>query len=189
MRNACRRSPRPASWSTCANSGVTVRLTLLAAVALASAVSAAELSPLLIPVEGVRAEALRDTFSEGRAGHRHEAIDIAAARGARVVAVADGVLAKLFTSVPGGLTIYQFDSERRHAFYYAHLDRYAGGMKEGMALRRGDVIGYVGSTGNASAAAPHLHFAVFVLGPEKQWWKGEAIDPFAALGGVAAAKP
>ena len=168
---------------------MTFRPLLLAAAALAAGVHAAELPPLLIPVEGVRAEALRDTFTEGRIGHRHEAIDIAAARGTRVVAVADGVVAKLFASVPGGLTIYQFDSERRHAFYYAHLDRYADGVKEGMTLRRGDLVGYVGSTGNASAAAPHLHFAVFVLGPERQWWKGEAIDPFVALGGVAATKP
>ena len=165
-----------------------MRLLLLAA-ALASGAQAAGLPPLLIPVDGVRAEALRDTFAEGRIGHRHEAIDIAAARGTRVFAVADGTLVKLFASVPGGLTIYQFDSDRRHAFYYAHLDRYADGIREGMALRRGDVIGYVGSTGNASAAAPHLHFAVLVLGPEKQWWKGEAIDPFAALGGVAPRKP
>jgi len=155
-----------------------------AAAALAWSVQAAELPPLLIPVDGVAAEALRDTFAEGRVGHRHEAIDIAAARGTPVVAVADGVVVKLFRSVPGGITLYQFDSERRHAFYYAHLDRYADGIKEGRVLRRGDPIGYVGSTGNASTAAPHLHFAVFLLGPEKQWWKGEAIDPFAALGGV-----
>ena len=157
-----------------------------AVAALASSAQAAGLLPLLIPVDGVRAEALRDSFADGRPGRRHEAIDIPAARGTRVFAVADGVLVKLFASVQGGLTIYQFDSERRHAFYYAHLDRYADGVTQGMALRRGDLIGYVGSTGNASPAAPHLHFAVFVLGPEKQWWKGEAIDPFPALGGVAA---
>lgn len=158
---------------------------LAASAAIAAAAHAIELPALLIPVDGVRAEALRDSFAEGRPGHRHEAIDIAAARGTKVFAVADGTLVKLFTSVPGGLTVYQFDGERRFAFYYAHLDRYADGVREGMALRRGDLLGYVGSTGNASPAAPHLHFAVFVLGPGKQWWKGEAIDPFAALGGVA----
>ena len=168
---------------------MTFRLLLLAAAALAAGAHAAELPPLLIPVDGVRAEELRDTFGDGRIGRRHEAIDIAAARGTRVVAVADGVVVKLFRSVPGGITVYQFDSERRLAFYYAHLDRYADGLREGMALRRGDLIGYVGSTGNATAAAPHLHFAVFALGPDKKWWKGEAIDPFAALGGVAAQKP
>ena len=96
-------------------------------------------------------------------------------------AAADGTVAKLFTSVPGGLTIYEFDPTGTYAYYYAHLDRYAPGLVEGKVLRRGDVIAYVGSTGNASAEAPHLHFAIFVLGPEKQWWKGTAIDPYPLL--------
>ena len=93
----------------------------------------------------------------------------------------DGTLVKLFVSKPGGLTIYQFDPSGRLAYYYAHLDRYAEGVHEGMALRRGTLIGYVGSTGNASADAPHLHFAVFRLGPQRQWWKGEAVNPYPAL--------
>ncbi|MDQ6685773.1 MAG: M23 family metallopeptidase, partial [Pseudomonadota bacterium] len=124
---------------------------------------------------------VRDTFAEGRPGHLHEAIDIAAPRGTPVLAAADGVLVKLFSSVPGGLTLYQFDSSDRFALYYAHLDRYAEGLHEGVVLRRGDVIGYVGSTGNAVPEAPHLHFAVFRLGPTKQWWKAEAVNPFVAL--------
>jgi murein DD-endopeptidase MepM/ murein hydrolase activator NlpD len=158
-----------------------------AAACVAGAVAAAAAAPVIglralaIPVEGVRAADLRDTFADGRPGHRHEALDIAAARGSRVIAVDDGTVAKLFTSVAGGLTIYQFDPERRFAYYYAHLDRYADGIREGMRLRRGDLIGYVGTTGNARADAPHLHFAVFRLGPERQWWKGEAINPFGAL--------
>jgi murein DD-endopeptidase MepM/ murein hydrolase activator NlpD len=85
---------------------------------------------------------------------------------------------KLFYSVPGGRTIYQFDPEQQFAYYYAHLDGYAEGVKEGMAVKRGDVLGYVGSTGNANAAAPHLHFAIFRLGPERRWWQGTAIDPY-----------
>ena len=152
----------------------------LSAIALLGA-NGAPLRRLAIPVEGVRAADLRNTFDEGRNGHRHEAIDIAAPRGTRVLAVDDGRLVKLFTSVPGGLTVYQFDPDERFAYYYAHLDRYADGLREGMALRRGDLIGYVGTTGNAAADAPHLHFAVFRLGPEKQWWKGEAVDPFDAF--------
>ena len=148
---------------------------------VASAAEAPTLRALIVPVEGVAAASLRDTFAEGRPGHPHEAIDIAAPRGARVLAVDDGKLVKLFTSVPGGLTIYQFDPESRFAYYYAHLDRYAEGLREGMQLQRGDVIGYVGTSGNAPADAPHLHFAVFRLGPERQWWKGEAINPFGAL--------
>lgn len=137
--------------------------------------------PLVIPVAGIRPEALVDTFEQGRPGHRHEAIDIAAPRGTPVHAVDDGKVAKLFTSVPGGLTVYQFDPAGKLAYYYAHLDRYVPGLKEGEPLRRGDVIGYVGSTGNAAPDAPHLHFAVFRLGPLQQWWKGDAINPYPAL--------
>lgn len=142
--------------------------------------------PLRMPIDGVLASSLRDTFSEGRPGHLHEAIDILAPRGTPVYAVDDGPLVKLFTSAPGGLTVYQFDPNGQLAYYYAHLDRYALGLKEGNALRRGDLLGYVGSTGNASPDAPHLHFAVFRLGAEKQWWKGTPVNPFEALRRVAA---
>jgi murein DD-endopeptidase MepM/ murein hydrolase activator NlpD len=137
--------------------------------------------PLAMPVDGVRASALRDTFADGRAGRPHEALDIIAARGTPVHAADDGTLVKLFNSVPGGITIYQFDPTAQLAYYYAHLDRYADGLREGMTLKRGDVIGYVGSTGNASPNAPHLHFAVFRLGPEKNWWQGSAVNPYPAL--------
>jgi len=154
---------------------------LIALGAIGAARADDELPRLLIPVAGVSASALRDTFLDGRPGHPHEAIDIAAARGTPVLAVDDGTLVKLFTSIRGGLTLYQFDSGRRHAYYYAHLDRYSADLKQGMALRRGDVIGYVGTTGNAPSEAPHLHFAVFRLGPEKRWWQGEAINPYPAL--------
>ena len=135
----------------------------------------------MIPVEGIPPKALLDNYEQGRGSRKHEAIDIMAERGTRVFAVDDGKLVKLFRSVPGGITAYQFDPQARLAYYYAHLDRYADGLKEGMTLRRGDLIGYVGSTGNASPDAPHLHFAVFVLGPERQWWKGDPVNPFAAL--------
>ena len=140
---------------------------------------------LLLPVQGVQASALRDTFNDGRdAGQRgHEAIDIMAPRGTPVLAVDDGRIAKLFLSQPGGTTIYQFDPTGQFAYYYAHLERYADGLAEGQSVRRGAVIGYVGSSGNASPDAPHLHFALFRLGPEKQWWKGEPLNPFELLGG------
>src|SRR5207244_3033184 len=97
-------------------------------------------------------------FDERRDGIPHEALDIMAPRGTPVVAVDDGTIAKLFRSVPGGLTIYQFDSSGTLAYYYAHLDRYAPGLGQGVAVKRGQPIGYVGSTGNARADAPHLHF-------------------------------
>ena len=115
---------------------------------------------LLFPVEGASPSALRDTFNEGRVGHLHEAADILAPRGTRVLAVDDGRVAKLFTSVRGGLTVYQFDAEQAYSYYYAHLDRYAEGLEEGAVLRRGALIGYVGTTGNASERTPHLHFQV-----------------------------
>jgi len=137
---------------------------------------------LTIPVQGITAAQLHDTFSDSRAqGRVHEAIDIMAPRGTPVIAVADGTVEKLFTSVPGGLTIYQFEPSGRYAYYYAHLDRYADGLREKQAIRRGDVIGYVGSTGNADPSAPHLHFAIFELGPERQWWKGTALNPYPVL--------
>jgi murein DD-endopeptidase MepM/ murein hydrolase activator NlpD len=140
----------------------------------------------IIPVEGIAAQALMDNYDQGRGSRKHEAIDIMAARGTRVFAADDGRLVKLFKSVPGGITAYQFDPQSRLAYYYAHLDRYADGLKEGMELKRGDLIGYVGSSGNAAPEAPHLHFAVFVLGPEKRWWKGEPVNPYAALRAASA---
>jgi len=145
----------------------------------AAAPFAAGEGALMIPVEGVTAAQLHDTFSDARAqGRVHEALDIMAPRGTAVLAVADGTVEKLFNSVPGGLTIYQFEPSGRYAYYYAHLDRYADGLQEKQAIRRGDVIGYVGSTGNADPSAPHLHFAIFELGPERQWWKGTALNPY-----------
>lgn len=137
---------------------------------------------LLLPVEGVTPAQLSDTFDDARGTERmHEALDIMAPRGTPVLAATDGSIEKLFTSDAGGLTIYQFDPRREHAYYYAHLDAYAPGLAEGQAVARGDVIGYVGSTGNASDDAPHLHFAIFELGPEKRWWQGTAINPYPLL--------
>lgn len=139
---------------------------------------------LMVPVQGIVASALSNTFEDARGTDRvHDAIDIMAPQGTPVVAVADGHVEKLFDSKQGGLTIYQFEPTGQYAYYYAHLDRYASGVVEGKPLRQGEVIGYVGSTGNANVDAPHLHFAVFVLGPEKQWSKGTAINPYPLLGG------
>ena len=140
---------------------------------------------LLLPVQGVAAAQLQDTFTDARSeGRSHDAIDIMAPAGTPVLAVADGHVEKLFDSKQGGITLYQFNADDTRAYYYAHLQAYAAGIAEKKALRRGELLGYVGSTGNANAAAPHLHFAIFVLGPEKQWWKGEAINPYPLLGGT-----
>lgn len=138
---------------------------------------------LKIPVDGVDEDDLRDAFFDLRGtGRAHEALDIMAPRHTPVRAVDAGVIAKLFNSQGGGgVTIYQFDPSQTFSYYYAHLDRYASGLREGQTVRRGETIGYVGSTGNASPNAPHLHFAIFRLTPERQWWKSEPINPYHIL--------
>jgi peptidoglycan LD-endopeptidase LytH len=138
------------------------------------------------PIRGLALANLRDTFDEVHYAHPHEAIDIPEPRGTPVRAVVSGTVRKLFLSKPGGNTIYQFDEMGEYCYYYAHLDGYAEGLREGMRVERGDVIGFVGSTGNADARTPHLHFAIFELGPERQWWKGKAVNPYPGL--VAAVK-
>jgi murein DD-endopeptidase MepM/ murein hydrolase activator NlpD len=133
---------------------------------------------LRLPVEGFNMAQLRDNFAERRGARVHEAIDLLAPRGTPVLAVDDGVVKKLFTSVPGGLTIYEFDPTGTYAYYYAHLDRYAEGLTEGKALKKGDLVGYVGTTGNAPPGAPHLHFTIYKLGDDKKWWAGTPINPY-----------
>jgi murein DD-endopeptidase MepM/ murein hydrolase activator NlpD len=138
---------------------------------------------VVIPVAGIRADDLKDNFADPRSGHVHGALDIMAPRGTPVLAAVDGTIRKLFTSRAGGLTIYEFDRAGEMSYYYAHLDRYVDGLREGREVKRGDIIGYVGSTGNAPANAPHLHFAISVLPPTGEWWKGEAINPYPILTG------
>jgi len=137
---------------------------------------------LLVPVQGVPRAALQDTFNDARSeGRVHDAIDIMAPRYTPVLAVDAGRIVKLFTSRLGGLTIYQFDPTETYCYYYAHLDHYAPGIQEGIQVVRGQVIGYVGFTGNASPEGPHLHFAIFRLNASKHWWEGEAINPYPIL--------
>ena len=133
----------------------------------------------MLPLATLSAAQLSDNYTHARAGGAtHEALDIMAPRGTPVLAIDDGRIAKLFLSKTGGITMYQFDPTGEYAYYYAHLDRYAEGIAEGDNLRKGQLIGYVGSTGNAQPDAPHLHLAVFRLGPERQWWRGTPINPF-----------
>lgn len=137
---------------------------------------------LLIPVEGVPASALTDTFIQSRAAgaRAHDAIDMAA-RGRPVLAAADGRIEKLFWSEEGGRTIYQRSADGRRVYYYAHLDGYAPGLREGQAVRRGMKIASVGSTGNADPAAPHLHFAVHQMAPGEPWYRGAPVNPYPLL--------
>ena len=138
---------------------------------------------MIVPVAGVGRGAMRDMFNEVRGNRRHEAIDILAPRGTPVIATDDGIVKKLFTSKPGGLTVYQFDPDQRFCYYYAHLDRYAPGLHEGQLLHRGEVLGYVGTTGNAPKDTPHLHFALIRLDAERRWWKGTYVNPYPLLAG------
>jgi murein DD-endopeptidase MepM/ murein hydrolase activator NlpD len=149
-----------------------------------SAPEAVELTArrLTIPVSGFPADKLVRSYHDNRSGHReHEAIDILAPRNTAVVAVEDGTVAKLFNSKAGGLTVYQFDPGQQYCYYYAHLDRYAEGIKEGDRVRRGQVLGYVGTSGNAPKDTPHLHFAVYRLTADRHWWEGTPIDPYDIL--------
>jgi peptidoglycan LD-endopeptidase LytH len=137
---------------------------------------------LEIPVEGVEPDQLTRQFSDKRGSTRlHEALDILAPRNTPVKAVEDGRIARLFISKAGGITIYQYDPSERYCYYYAHLERYADGLREGDTVRRGQVIGYVGTSGNAPKNTPHLHFAIFQLTEQKRWWEGTPIDPYDVL--------
>jgi murein DD-endopeptidase MepM/ murein hydrolase activator NlpD len=142
-------------------------------------------SRLLVPVAGVLPAQLRDTFNEGRAGGRlHEALDIPAPRGTPVLAAADGRVVKLFVSQRGGLTIYQLGDGGAVVYYYAHLDRYAEGLTAGQCVTQGQVIGYVGDTGNAGAGNYHLHFALWRVSDPRRYWQGVAINPYPLLRAV-----
>ena len=137
---------------------------------------------LTLPVQGIKREELQDTFNDMRgSSRRHEGLDVLAPRNTPVLAVEDGAIAKLFLSDAGGITIYQFDPSSSYAYYYAHLERYADGLKEGGIVKRGQVLGYVGTTGNAPRDTPHLHFAIFKLGEDKKWWQGTPVDPYSVL--------
>ena len=135
---------------------------------------------LRLPIDDAKVDAMKGGFAQRRDGNSraHEAVDILAPRNTPVYAVDDGSIAKLFTSKAGGITVYQFDRAGQFCYYYAHLERYAPGLRDGQAVSEGDLLGYVGTTGNAPPNTPHLHFAIFELDAERAWWKGRAIDPY-----------
>ncbi len=141
----------------------------------------------IVPISGIAAAKLPDTFNELRGGTRkHEALDILAPRGTPVHSADDGTVIKLFTSTAGGLSVYVAGPAQHFVYYYAHLDSYANGLAEGRALRKGDVLGYVGSSGNADPNVPHLHFGIARTDNVKEWWKGEPVNPTTVLQAAAA---
>jgi peptidoglycan LD-endopeptidase LytH len=130
----------------------------------------------------VEARELHQSFTDKRGSDRvHEALDIAAPLGTPVVAVDDGVVRRLFDSKAGGITVYQFDPTGTYCYYYAHLDAYAPGLQEGQQIRRGELLGYVGTSGNAPKDAPHLHFSISRLDADRNWSGGTPIDPYPLL--------
>jgi murein DD-endopeptidase MepM/ murein hydrolase activator NlpD len=143
---------------------------------------------LAIPVVGVKASDLVDTYDAARgSGRRHDANDIMAPEGTPVIAAADGTIEKLFFSHGGGgITIYERATDPKWQYYYAHLSAYAPGLHEGQQVKRGQVIGRVGHTGDASPSGPHLHFAINSMGPGQRWWQGTPINPYPLLAGKRA---
>ena len=139
----------------------------------------AEGMDLLFPVPAVSTAAMHDSFSDPRGKKRvHHAVDIMAPRNSEIVAVADGRIAKRQWSAAGGNGLYQWSADGQLIYYYAHLQAYAKNLKEGQIVQRGQVLGYVGSTGNAPARAPHLHFAIARATADGKWWGGVALNPY-----------
>jgi len=134
-------------------------------------------STLIVPVAGVQPKDLLDTFDEARGSRRHNALDIPAPRGTAVLSAAGGHIRRLFKSDAGGLMVYASDPGDRFVLMYAHLDRYAAGLSDGMPVSRGDTIGFVGTTGNAPPNLPHLHFAIARTTNVERWWTGMPVDP------------
>lgn len=144
--------------------------------------AAAESPRLIVPVAGVRRQELRDSFGAARSGGRaHLGIDIMAREGTPVLAAANGVVVKRDSSGLGGISLYQRDLDGATIYFYAHLSRYRTGIKEGDLVRQGEVIAYVGHTGNAQASAPHLHFGVFTVTDPNRWWHGRDLNPYPLL--------
>jgi murein DD-endopeptidase MepM/ murein hydrolase activator NlpD len=135
---------------------------------------------LRLPIDDSKFERLKGMFDQPRGGdsRKHEAVDILAPKNTAVHAVEGGTIAKLFYSRAGGNTVYEFDPDHRYCYYYAHLDHYAAGLETGQHVSQGDIIGYVGTTGNAPPDTPHLHFAIFALDANGHWWQGRALDPY-----------
>ena len=150
----------------------------------ASVVATLRARDLLVPVEGISASQLHDTYNDARSGGRvHDAIDIHAPRGTPVLATADGMVIKLHYGARGGNSLYQLDQDGRTRYYYAHLTAYADGIHEGVPVHKGQVIGYVGDTGNAQPGDYHLHFAIAILNDVSRWWGGTNVNPFDVFSG------
>ena len=147
---------------------------------------------LLVPVRGVPPTRIEDSFDAPRdGGRRHDAVDILAPRGTPVLSASDGTVRRVGTNALGGNVVWVADPQEHYAFYYAHLDRFAAGLKVGESVRRGTVLGYVGTTGNAPPNVPHLHFQIVRITDAKSWWSGPPVNPapYLAEGAVPVPAP
>jgi peptidoglycan LD-endopeptidase LytH len=175
-------SPSPTAAASPSANGATQTSPTPAASAQDAPASGSSGANLVIPVAGIRPEQLQDTYTQSRSeGRTHNAIDIMAARNTPVVAATDGTVIKLFQSERGGITLYQLGTDNRTVYYYAHLERYADGIAENRFARRGELLGYVGDSGNAGKDNCHLHFSIWLVTDPKRFWDGENINPYPLL--------
>ncbi|MGI8619715.1 MAG: M23 family metallopeptidase [Gemmatimonadaceae bacterium] len=174
------RGPAPASIDIRDPETAPVSVTTPAAAAADARADAEyfDATALMVPVAGVAPSALRDSFNDARSGERtHRALDIPARRGTPVVATANGAILSMRQNSLGGTTLYLVDSQRRFVYYYAHLDRYHDRVSQGVEVRQGDVLGYVGTSGNGPRNFPHLHFQALRVDPTRRdWWNGRPVD-------------
>lgn len=174
---ACARSRTPVHTQPEPAPPSAVPAVVIESPALASPEAALAARSLIVPVQGVDPSRVRDSYTASRGGRTHDAVDIMAPRGTPVLAADDGRILKLRQNDAGGITIYQLDPAEQFVYYYAHLDRYQQDLAEGLKVRQGDVIGFVGTTGNAPKDTPHLHFQVMLYRGRGQYWGGDPINP------------
>jgi murein DD-endopeptidase MepM/ murein hydrolase activator NlpD len=139
---------------------------------------------MVVPVDGLEPKHLVSTWHAPRSGgRRHEGADLFAKKGTPVVSAVNGQVWRMGHDRLGGQVVWVL-GEGRTLYYYAHLDAFADGLRVGDHVKRGDVLGAVGNTGNARTTPPHLHFGMYRVG-----WKGlRAVDPVPPLQRRAAAR-
>jgi len=134
---------------------------------------------LLMPVQGVRVRQVWDSFGALRSGgRRHEGQDIFARRGTPVYSATQGFVVRMAYGPLGGLQIFVLGAGQRR-YYYAHLERFAPGLKEGDRVTPLTLLGFVGNSGNARNTPPHLHFGIYVGSRETCDYR--ALDPLPLL--------
>ncbi len=174
------RGPVPASVDILDPEAAPVPVTTPAAAAAVARADAEyfDAKPLMVPVAGVPPSALRDSYNSARSGGRtHRALDIPARRGTPALAAVDGTILSMRQNSLGGTTLYLVDADRRFVYYYAHLERYADRISAGVEVRQGQVVGFVGTSGNAPRNFPHLHFQALRVDPRRRdWWNGSPVD-------------